>query len=143
MSLSFPPVPSHASQTSLPPPKHSLHLMDTTPLPLQMSHSNTPFSVVSFPVPLHSSHLAGIEPVPLHFVQLTSPSPLQVVQTKIENLNLTYPVSRLRRAMQSLLLNLPPIPPPTSQLENVSCLLHASTPRLLPLNMCAKCHPRR
>jgi hypothetical protein len=90
MSLSLPPVPSQASQTTLPPPKHSLHLMDTTPLPLQMSHSITPFSVVSLPVPLHSSHLTGIEPVPLHLVQLTSPSPLQVVQTKIENLTLTY-----------------------------------------------------
>jgi hypothetical protein len=106
MSLSLPPVPSHASQTTLPPPKHSLHLMDTTPLPLQMSHSIMPFSVVSFPVPLHSSHLAGIEPVPLHFVQLTSPSPLQVVQTKIENLNLTDPVSRSTSAPQSMLLNL-------------------------------------
>jgi hypothetical protein len=79
--------------------------MDTTPLPLQMSHSNTPFSVVSFPVPLHSSHLVGIEPVPLHLVQATSPSPLHVVQTKIENLTLTYPVSRLTEATHLVLLN--------------------------------------
>ena len=89
MSLSLPPVPPHASQASLPPPKHSLHLMETTPLPLQISHSTTPFSVVSFPVPLHSSHLAGIEPVPLHLPQLTSPVPLHVVHTKMENLILT------------------------------------------------------
>jgi hypothetical protein len=80
--------------------------MDTTPLPLQISHSTTPFSVVSFPVPLHSSHLAGIEPLPLHLLQLTSPVPLQVVHTKIENLNLTYPVSRLTEGTHPMLLKL-------------------------------------
>ncbi len=108
MSLSLPPVPPHASQTSLPPPKHSLHLVETTPLPLQISHSTTPFSVVSFPVPLHSSHFVGILPVPLHLPQLTSPVPLHVVHTKIENLNLTNPVSRLTEATRQVLLNVTP-----------------------------------
>jgi hypothetical protein len=83
--------------------------MEMTPLPLQISHSSTPFSVVSFPVALHSSHLAGTDPVPLHFPQLISPVPLQVVHTKMENLILTYPVSRLTGATQSMLLNLMPI----------------------------------
>jgi hypothetical protein len=82
ISLSLPPVPPHASQTSLPPPKHSLHLIEIRPVPLQMSHSSMPFSVVSLPVPLHSSHFAGIEPVPLHLAQATSPSPLQIAHTK-------------------------------------------------------------
>jgi hypothetical protein len=63
-------------------------LVWTIPVPLQMSHSTTPFSVVSLPVPLHSSHLEGKEPVPLHLLQLTSPSPLQVGHTKNENTDL-------------------------------------------------------
>lgn len=88
MISSVPPVPPHASQTSLPPPKQSGHFVCTTPVPLQMSHSTTPFGVVSLPVPLHSSHLEGIEPVPLHLAQLTSPLPLHVAQTKNENTDL-------------------------------------------------------
>jgi len=83
-----PPIPPHASQTNFPPPKQSGHLVWTMPVPLQISHSTTPFSVFSLPVPLHSSHLEGKEPVPLHLEHLTSPLPLQVGQTKNENTDL-------------------------------------------------------
>jgi hypothetical protein len=83
-----PPVPPHISQTNFPPPKQSGHFDWTIPVPLQMSHSTTPFSVVSLPVPLHSSHFDGMEPVPLHLPQLTSPLPLQVLHAKNENTDL-------------------------------------------------------
>ena len=94
------PAPPHVSHTTLPPPKHSEHFVRTTPVPLQMSHSTTPLSVVSLPVPLHSSHFDGREPEPLHLPQLTSPLPLQVLHAKNENTDLNQTVGRLTNGTQ-------------------------------------------
>jgi hypothetical protein len=63
-----------------PPPKHSLHLPSTFPVPLQTSHSTKALPEVIFPLPLHSSQLTGTDPLPEHFAQATSPSPLQALQ---------------------------------------------------------------
>jgi len=106
MSSVSPPVPPHASHTTRPPPKHSGHFVCTIPVPLQMSHSITPFSVVSLPVPLHSSHLAGMKPVPLHLPQLTSPLPLQLLHAKNQNPDLNQSVGRFTEPTRLLLLNL-------------------------------------